>query len=184
MMLSPLTAVLVSILVTLPAPLSGDGFFGIIYLFTIGPLLFLVAGVVWLFRAARASGSRRLCHTIGFLLLFPAPVTAILRPSTVLMATHDAKDFISWQFERVSYSQPKNATASACLPHVIWRTWGFLSVWTKAYLVFDQANTLAFFAFRGGDVPGVPSGVWHVLPLQNQWYVVTLSSGETWGNCT
>ena len=162
--------------------LAEDGL-GILYLFTMGPLLFLVAGAAWLILAATTSGTRRLCHAIAFLLLFPVPVAAIAASTTVLIATHDAEDLITWQLKGEKYRVPGRMTAGTGLPHVLWRHWGFLSVWTEAYLVFDEADALASFTSRGGDVPGVPCGVWHVLPLQKQWYVVTLYSGQTWDVC-
>lgn len=164
---SPLTAALVSILLTLPLMLIDDRL-GTLYLFIMGPLLFLVAGAAWLILAATAPGTQRLCHAIASLLLFPVPVAAIAAPTTVLIATHDAEDLITWRFIGEKYHVPGKLTTKTGLPHAFWRHWGFLSVWTEAYLVFDEADALASFTFRGGDVPGVPCGVWHVLPLQKQ----------------
>jgi hypothetical protein len=168
---------------TLSCTPSDDGFAGIIYLVTVGPLLFLAAGIAWLTLAAKASGLRRLGYVIAFLLLFPIPIAAIAAPTAAFIATHDAEDLITWHFGGKRTRVPEEMTTKPGLPHAVWRQWGFLSVWTVAYLVFDETDALASFAFRGGDVPGVPCGVWHVLPLQKQWYVVTLYSEQTWDVC-
>ena len=180
--MSPLAAVFVSILLTLPYTLSDDGL-GVIYLFTIGPVFFLAAVLLCLIAAATASGVQRLHYAIAFLLLFPIPAAAIALPATVFIARRDAEDFITWQFWGEKFRVPGKMTAAPGLPHAVWRQWGFLSVWTEAYLVFDEADALASFAFRGGDVPGVPCGGSHVLPLQKHWYVVTMYSGQTWDYC-
>lgn len=163
--------------------LGDDSFSSIIYLFTIEPFLLLAASMAWLVLAARASGVRRICHGIAFLLLFPIPVVAFAMPTAALIARHDAEDFITWQYRAEKYRTISKQPTEASLPHAIWRQWGFLSVWTEAYLVFDKADALASFAFRGGNVPGVPCGAWHVFPLQRQWYVVTLYSGQAWDAC-
>jgi len=179
--LSPLIAVLASILLTLPLAL--DGIISVVYLFFFGPLFFLLVGSGWLYLAIQTAGVRRFSHVLALLLLFPLPAAAIAFPKTAMMTMHDAEDHIAWRFAAEKYRVPSKMNTDVGLPHAFWRSWGFLSVWTEAYLVFDEADALGSFAFGGGEIPGVPCGAWHVLPLQKQWYVVTLYSEQTWDVC-
>lgn len=181
MILSPIAAVLVSIMLIVPAVRSD--LTGLLFLLTIGPLLLLVAGGAWLHLAVMSSGIRRFFHATAFLLLFPLPIATMVAPSTVFILTQDAADLLRWHFGGETFAVTGMTTVGGGLPHVAWREWGLLSVWTEAYLVFDEADALAGSAFRGGKVPGVPCGAWHVLPLWKHWYVVTLYSGQTWDGC-
>ncbi len=71
------------------------------------------------------------------------------------------------------------------LKHVEWDGWGFVSMYTTEYLVYDPTDSLAVAASSGeaGKFAGLPCKVPVVRKMERGWYVVRFYTEQAWGNC-
>lgn len=81
------------------------------------------------------------------------------------------------------FAQPTLANGE--FKHVEWDAWGWATIDTTVYLVFDPADSLSLAASThlSGKFAGIPCEVSKVSRLEDQWYVVTFYTNREWGRC-
>lgn len=69
--------------------------------------------------------------------------------------------------------------------HLEWDAWGWATIDTTVYLVFDPTNSLSQAAstHQSGKLAGIPCEVPKVSRLESQWYVITFYTNQEWGRC-
>jgi hypothetical protein len=153
----------------------------LLYIFIVAP----IACLVWLGLIIASAVRRKFRRSLGMLLT----LTLFLLVSGTLLTNEAAlRSRLRWfllarYYKGQVISQPIPANGE--LKHVEWDGWGGAPVgdWT-AYVVFDPSDSLSVAVKSNsyGQLKGIPCDVDDVRRLERNWYSVTLSMNEFWGN--
>jgi hypothetical protein len=155
---------------------------GLLYLFLIAPIGFLVCLVLFVVAAIRKRPRRSLSMLLT-LVSFLAVSAALLKNEGAL------RPWLRWflwsqRFKAEVLAQPTPANGE--LKHIEWDGWGGAPVgdWT-AYVVFDPTDSLSAVARSSshGKFMGIPCDVDQVRQLESGWYSVTLGMNQWWDRC-
>ena len=118
------------------------------------------------------------CVVLGVLFVTPLAIWNYSAAKTTARWLLWSRDYKS----RV-LSQPSSSSGE--LKHIEWDAWGWATIDTTVYLVFDPTNSLSLAASThiSGKFAGIPCEVPNVSRLESQWYIVTFYTNQEWRNC-
>ena len=123
-------------------------------------------------------------HWLQIILLLVVMVGGVL----VVIFAQDMKTDARWLLSSGRY---KSEVLAQPMPgdgefkHLEWDAWGWATIDTTAYLVFDPSNSLSRAAstHESGKFAGISCEVPNVRRLESQWYLVTFYTNQQWGRC-
>ena len=122
----------------------------------------------------------------GFVIV--SVVIATLLLDAVLAFSEASRTEIRWLVSSRTYKSKllsHAAPGSGGLQHIEWDGWGWGSMDTTVYLVFDPSDALlaAANSHASGKFTGLPCKVFRVRRLERQWYTVQFFTDEDWDGC-
>lgn len=173
---APVFSIVVAIIVFFPLVMSENE--DLLYLFFVAPGLFIMGLAALIYAAVRKNpriAAAVVCFwTVSALLFIYA--SAVRNPVKWLL--------FSFEYKKEVLAQP--VPSNGDFKHLEWDSWGWAGAYSSAYLVFDQADSLALAAksHQSGKFNGIPCKVPWVSRVQSRWYIVTFYTDEVWGRCS
>jgi hypothetical protein len=153
-----------------------------LYLFVIGPLLVVSTIVLLVFAALGKLRQNRRALAVALCAVWIIAACAFTMSLHYPLAVRTPARWLLWSHNYKSAVLEQQASANGDFKHVEWDGWGWGSIDTTVYLVFDPTDSLlsAASAHQPVKFKGLPCKVDEVNRLESQWYTVRFYTDTNW----
>jgi hypothetical protein len=157
-----------------------DDFLGFVHLLVVVPLVSIVFLGCAIFVAFK---NRWKGAAIFVAVVVYATLSFVLYQNAFALRTTAWWFFDSRDYKTKVMAEPDSP--DGLLKHIKWDSWGWATIDTVAYLVFDPNDSLSMAAdsHAPGKYPGLPCQVLRVRRMESHYYVVLFYTDQVWDSC-